>query len=90
MASADFEPVDAVEREDDKPNLSDIHAMLKDLLKSMNKLSCEVAELKASFKQQESELRTAKESLNSALKHNDELKLELKATKQRVRERRRN
>ena len=52
----------------------------------MNKRSPEVAELKASFKQQESELRTAKESLNTALKYNDELKLELKATKQRVKE----
>ena len=52
----------------------------------MNKLSHEVAELKTFFKQQESELRTAKESLNTALKYNDELKLELKATKQRVKE----
>ena len=86
MASADFEPANAVEREDDQPDLSDIHAILKDLLKSINRLSHEVAELKASFKQQESELRTAKESLNTALKYNDELKLELKATKQRVKE----
>lgn len=58
---ADFEPVDAVEQEDDQPNLLDIHVILKDLLKSMNKLSNEVAELKASFKQQESELKIAKE-----------------------------
>ena len=59
MASADFEPANAVEREDDQPEISDIHAILKDLLKSMNKLSHEVAELKASFKQQESELGIA-------------------------------
>ena len=85
-AAADFEPAEAVEREDDQPDLSDIHATLKDLLKSMNKLYNEVAELKASFKLQESELRTAKDSLNAALKRNDELKLELKATKQRVKE----
>ena len=81
MATADFEPAEAVEREDDQPDLSDIH-----LLKSMNKLYNEVAELKASFKLQESELRTAKDSLNAALKYSDELKLELKATKQRVKE----
>ena len=61
MASADCQPADAVEREDDQPDLLDIHAILKDLLKSMDKLSNEVAELKTSFKQQESELRTAKE-----------------------------
>ena len=86
MASADFEPSEVVEREEDQPDLSDIHATLKDLLKSMNKLYDEIAELKASFKQQESELRTAKDSLNATLKYNDELKLELKATKQRVKE----
>jgi len=86
IASADFQPADAVEREDNQPNLSDIHAILKDLLKSMDRLSNEVAELKTSFKQHESELRTAKESLNAALKYNDKLKLELKATKQRVKE----
>ena len=80
------EPAEAVEREDDQPDHSDIHVTLTDLLKSMNKLYNEVAELKASFKLQESELRTAKDSLNAALKHNDELKLELKATKQRVKE----
>jgi len=70
-----WRPADAVEREDDQPDLSDIHAILKDLLKSMNKLFNKVTELKASFKQQESELRTAKESLKAALKYNDELKL---------------
>ena len=81
MASADFEPSEVVEREDDQPDLSDIHATLKDLLKSMNKLYNEVAELKASFKLQESELRTAKDSLNATLRYNEELKLELKAAK---------
>ena len=75
-----------MEREDKQPALSDIHATLKDVLKSMKKLYNEVAELKASFKLQESELRTAKDSLNAALKYNDELKLELKATKQREKE----
>ena len=50
----------------------------------MNKLNNEVAELKASFKLEESELRTVKDSLDAALKYNDELKLELKATKQRL------
>ena len=39
MASADFEPAEAVEREGDQSDLSDIHATLKDLLKSMNKLN---------------------------------------------------
>ena len=86
MAAADFEPAEAVEREDNQPDLSDIHATLKDLLKTMNKLYNEVGELKALFKLQESELRTAKDSLNAALKYNDELKLELKATKHRVKE----
>ena len=85
-ATADSEPAEAVEREDDQPDLSDIHATLKDLLKSMNKLYNEVAELKASLKLQESKLRTAKDSLNAALKYNDELKLELKAPKKRVKE----
>jgi len=86
MASADFEPSETLEREDDQPDLSDIHATLKDLLKLMNKVCNEVAELKASFRLEESELRTAKDSLNEALKYNDELKLKLKATKQRVKE----
>ena len=52
----------------------------------MNKLYNEVAELKAPFKLQESELRAVKDSLNAALKYNDELKLELKATKQQMKE----
>ena len=38
------------------------------------------------FKLQESELRTVKDSPNAALEFNNELKLELKATKQRVKE----
>ena len=42
MASADFEPAEAVEREDNQPDLSDIHATLEDVLKSMNKLYNEV------------------------------------------------
>ena len=86
MASEDFKSEDAEEREDDQPDLADIHALLKDLLKSVNKLSNEVAELKTSFRQQESELRTAKESLNKALKYNDQLQKELKATRQLVKE----
>ena len=86
MASADFQPADAVEREDDQPDLPDICAILEDLLKSKDKLSNEVVELETLFKQQESELRTGKESLNAALKGNDELKLELKTTKQQVKE----
>ena len=86
MAAADFEPAETVEREDDQPDLSDIHATLKHRLKSMNKLYNEVAELKAPFKLQESELRAVKDSLNAALKYNDELKLELKATKQQMKE----
>ena len=52
----------------------------------MNNLSKEVAELKTSLKQQESELKTAKESLNAALKYNDQLKTELQAIKKRVKE----
>ena len=56
MAAADFEPAEAVEREDNQPDLSDIQATLKDLLKTMNKLYNEVGELKALFKLQESEL----------------------------------
>ena len=35
MASADFKPSEVVEWEEDQPDLSDIHATLKDLLKSM-------------------------------------------------------
>ena len=46
LASADFEPEDSEEREDDQPDLADIHALLKDIQKSMNNLSQEVAELK--------------------------------------------
>ena len=82
MASADFEPEDSEECVDVQPDLADIHALLKDIQKSMNK----VAELKTSFKQQESELKTAKESLNAALKYNEQLKIELQATKKRVNE----
>ena len=52
----------------------------------MNNLSKEVAELKTSFKQQELELKTAKESWNAALKYNEQLKTELQATKRRVKE----
>ena len=59
---------------------------LKDLLKLMNKLCNEVAELKALLKLQESELRTAKDSLNTVLNYNDKLKLELKVTEQQVKE----
>lgn len=86
MASADFEPEDSEECKDVQPDLADIHALLKDIQKSMNNLSKEVAELKTSFKQQESELKTAKESLNAALKYNEQLKIELQATKKRVNE----
>jgi len=67
-------------------DLADIHAILKDIQKSMNNLSKEVAELKTSFKQQELELKTAKESWNAALKYNEQLKTELQATKRRVKE----
>ena len=68
MVTADFEPAEAVEWQDDQPHLLDIHATLRDPLISMNKPYNEVAELKASFKLQESELRTAKDSLNAMLK----------------------
>ncbi|KAJ7388344.1 Ankyrin-2 [Desmophyllum pertusum] len=70
-------------RGDDQPDLSDIHVLLKDLQKSMIN---EVTDIKSSFKKQETELRTAKEALNAALKYSDQLKTELKATKKRVNE----
>ena len=88
MVSTDFEADEAEVRQEDQPGLSDIHAILKGLLKSMKNLSKELSELNISFKQQETELRNAKEALNAALKYNDQLRIqkELKATRQRAKE----
>ena len=88
MATSDFDLQDTEEQEEDEqPALSDIHGLLKDLIKSVNNLSKEVVDLKSSFKQQETELRKAKEALNTALKYNDQLKIELRATKERLNDR---
>ena len=45
-----------------------------------------IGTLKTFFKQQESELKTAKESLNAALEYNNQLKTELQANKKGVKE----
>ena len=88
MATSDFDLQDTEEQEEDEqPALSDIHGLLKDLIKSVNNLSKELVDLKSSFKQQETELRKAKEALNTALKYNDQLKIELRATKERLNDR---
>ena len=52
----------------------------------MKSVSYEVAELKLFFKNQETELRNAKDALNAALASNSQLKTELQATKKRVKE----
>ena len=52
----------------------------------MNNLSNKVADLKSSFKKQETKPKTTKEALNAALKYSDQLKTELKATKKRANE----
>ena len=51
----------------------------------MKNLSKELSELKP-FKQQETDLRNAKEALNAALKYNEQLQKVLEATRQRAKE----
>ena len=65
MAASDFEREQLGELQDDHSTLSDIHDILKNLQKSMRSISNEVAELKLSFKNQETELRNAKDALKA-------------------------
>ena len=86
MAASDFECEQLGELQDDHSTLSDIHDVLKNLQKSMRSISNEVAELKLSFKNQETELRNAKVALKAALVSNNQLRTELLETKKRVKE----
>ena len=86
MAASDFECEQLGELQDDHSTLSDIHDILKNLQKSIRSISNEVAELKLSFKNQETELRNAKDALKAALVSNNQLRTELQETKKRVKE----
>ena len=86
MAASDFECEQLGELQDDHSTLSDIHDILKNLQKSMRSISNEVAELKLSFKNQETELRNTKDALKAALVSNNQLRTELQETKKRVKE----
>ena len=86
MAASDIESEELGELQESHPILSDIHEILKKLQKSVSSLSNEVAELKSSFKKQETELRNAKDTLKAALESNNQLRTELQATKKRIKE----
>ena len=86
MAASDFECEQLGELQDDHSTLSDIHDILKNLQKSMRSISNEVAELKLSFKNQETELRNAQDALKAVLVSNNQLRTELQETKKRVKE----
>ena len=59
------------------PTLADIHGILQSIQNSMNKLEIDLAELKSSFKTQETKLKNAQEALKGALESNKLLRTEL-------------
>ena len=66
------------------PTVADIHGILQCIQNSMNKLEIDLAELKSSFKTQETKLKNTQEALKGALESNKQLKTELQATKVQV------
>ena len=66
------------------PTLADIHGILQCIQNSMNKLEIDLAELKSSFKTQETKLKNTQEALKGALESNKQLRTELQATKDQV------
>lgn len=59
------------------PTLADIHGILQSIQNSMNKLEIDLAELKSSFKTQETKLENTQEALKGALESNKQLRTEL-------------
>ena len=59
------------------PTLADIHGILQSIQNSMNKLEIDIAELKSSFKTQESKLLNTQEVLKGAVQSNKQLRTEL-------------
>ena len=66
------------------PTLTDIHGILQCIQNSMNKLEIDLAELKSSFKTQETKLKNTQEALKGARESNKQLRAELQATKDQV------
>ena len=66
------------------PTLADIHGILQCIQNSMNKLEIDLAELKSSFKMQETKLKNTQEALKGVLESNKQLRTELQATKDQV------
>ena len=66
------------------PTLADIHGILQSIQNSTNKLEIDLAELKSSFKTQETKLKNTQEALKGALESNKQLRTELQATKDSV------
>ena len=59
------------------PTLIDIHEILQSIQNSMNKLEIDVAELKSSFKTQETKLKNTQEALKGVVETNKQLTTEL-------------
>ena len=59
------------------PTLADIQEILQSIQNSMNKLEIDIAELKSSFKTQETKLKNTQEALKGAVESNKQLRKEL-------------
>lgn len=59
------------------PTLADIQGILQSIQNSMNKLEIDIAELKSSFKTQETKLKNTQEALKGAVESNKQLRTEL-------------
>ena len=66
------------------PTLTDIRGILQSIQNSMNKLEIDLAELKSSFKMQETKLKNTQESLKDVFESNKQLRIELQVTKDQV------
>lgn len=66
------------------PALADIHGILQCIQNSINKVEIDLAELKSSFKPEETKLKNTQEALKGALERNKQLRTELRATKEQV------
>ena len=84
MAAAAAEELAEPEEVHSTPTLADIHGILQCIQNSMNKLEIDLAELKSSFKTQETKLKNTQEVLKGAFESNKQLKMELQATKVQV------
>ena len=59
------------------PTLADIQGILQSIQNSVNKLEIDIAELKSSFKTQETKLKNTQEALKGAVESNKQLRTEL-------------